>query len=163
MVSDKLKKQAKQAKVSLTYMRGGKRYNKTEKMLSRQLNKKGGSDEQEKRKNDFIAKYNKEENNKKLQKLLTWINSNMTKKEKDDIITRTSEKEVQEKIDYIKKYFKTDEIILKTEEEHIGGWFVTIGIGLLIVLILHAPLPEGWGNTYTVSYTHLTLPTKALV
>ena len=42
MVSDKLKKQAKQAKVSLTYMRGGKRYKKTEKMLSRQL-KKGGS------------------------------------------------------------------------------------------------------------------------
>lgn len=40
MVSDKLKKQAKQAKVSLTYMRGGKRYKKTEKMLLRQLNKK---------------------------------------------------------------------------------------------------------------------------
>ena len=42
MVSDELKKQAKKGGVKLTYMRGGKRYKKTEKMLSRQLKKKGG-------------------------------------------------------------------------------------------------------------------------
>lgn len=41
-ISNKIKESAKKQKISLTYMRGGKRYKKTEKMLSRQL-KKGGS------------------------------------------------------------------------------------------------------------------------
>ena len=36
-VSQELKKLAKKKKISLTYMRGGKRYKKTEKMLYRQL------------------------------------------------------------------------------------------------------------------------------
>ena len=39
-VSQKTKELAKKNKIALTYMRGGKRYKKTEKILLRQLNKK---------------------------------------------------------------------------------------------------------------------------
>ena len=42
MISQKTKELAKKNKIPLTYQRGGKRYKKTEKMLLRNINRKGG-------------------------------------------------------------------------------------------------------------------------
>jgi hypothetical protein len=131
MISKQTKELAKKRKIPLTYMKGGKRYKKTEKMLSRQINKKGGrynahKDKEAQRLNKMLLKCSDKAcseitTRKKMKKIEDKCQKVYKKNKNLDMKQKCFKKEGYN--DIAEKYFECSQKNCKKEHDEVFDYF----------------------------------------